>query len=109
MSERLIQIHWARTAADALAEIGSRTIKQKLYEKVEELLRHEPPEAIGKPLQDELRGYYRIPFGRYRILYRVSRSGTMTDVEVVLVGLRKQGNKRDIYEIAHRLRRQGKI
>src|SRR5204863_8151843 len=107
--ERQAIIQWAKTAGDALREIGSRTIRQKLYAKVEDLLRHEQPELIGKPLRDELQGYYRLTFGRYRIIYRVSRSVGATRVEVALVGIRKQGHKTDVYEIARRLRRHGNL
>ena len=108
MSERA-NIRWAQTAADALRRIGSQTVRQKLYAKVEDLLRHERPESIGKPLRDELQGYYRITYSRYRILYRVARAATVPIVEVALVGIRKEGDKRDIYQVAYRLRRQGRI
>src|SRR4051812_18895923 len=109
MSEQRANIHWANTAAEALRAIGSQTVRQKLYAKVEDLLRHEQPESIGKPMRDELQGYYRITFGRYRILYRVARSSTNVAVEVALVGIRKEGDKSDIYRVAQRLRRQGRI
>jgi mRNA interferase RelE/StbE len=66
------------------------------------------PTQLGKPLVDELQGIFRISFGRYRILYRVESNGQIT-VVVVMVGIRKQGDKIDVYELARRLKRHGKL
>jgi len=63
---------------------------------------------LGKPLVDELHGLFRISFGRYRILYTVESNGQITIV-VVIVGIQKQGDKIDVYEMARKLHRQGKL
>jgi mRNA interferase RelE/StbE len=82
---------------------------------VSELATTPEPESLGKPLHDELRGVYRIPFGRYRILYSVSRRRDAAIevvevyVRVVLVGIRKEGDKRDVYRLAQRLARRGEL
>jgi mRNA interferase RelE/StbE len=54
----------------------------------------------------ELAGYraVRAVGQRYRIIYRVER-GLIT-VLVVAVGRRKEGDRKDIYELARRLLRQ---
>ncbi len=59
------------------------------------------PQAQGKPLRRELKGHYRIKVrNRYRIVYRVAV--LEKQVVVVIIGIRKEGDKRDIYEIARK-------
>ena len=60
-------------------------------------------------MRDDFQGYYRIPFGRYRIIYRVIRRDLHVHVEVVFVGIRKEGDKRDVYAQLYRLRRRGQL
>jgi len=104
------KIVWAETASRALRRVGSATIRQKIFQKVDGLLNTSEPEVIGKPLRDELRGLYRITFGRYRILYKVKRS---TDgpsrIQIVTVQVAHVGLRRDVYIEAARLRRRGDI
>lgn len=113
MAESRVEIEWAQTAADALRRIGNRAIQRKIVDKVEDLRGVTQPEQIGKPLQDELRGLYRLPFGRYRILYRVIRTArgrdTLVRIQVAYVGIRKEGDKIDVYQLARKLRRRGLI
>ena len=102
------EVEWTNAAAESLREIGSRTIQQKIRDKVEALARSGDPELLGKPLVDEFQGLYRISFGRYRIVYRVIRDPRHANririvVRVILTGIRKQGDKRDIYERLKRL------
>lgn len=65
------------------------------------VLRSEP--HYGKPLRGPLERYRSIPSGRYRIIYRYESE---TDVVwVVAIGIRKAGNRDDIYARASRLLR----
>ena len=61
------------------------------------------PELKGKPLWSELQGFYSIRAvgQRYRIIYRLDE-GVIT-VLVVAVGIRKEGDKNDIYRLAQKL------
>ncbi len=113
MADAGVRIVWADEALKGLRDVGSRTVRQKIALKVDDLGRTDEPEQLGKPLQDELQGLYRITFGRYRIIYGVRRNsrGGLAEVivQVVLVGIRKEGHKSDVYQWAYRLRQQGKI
>jgi mRNA-degrading endonuclease RelE of RelBE toxin-antitoxin system len=91
-----------------LRKIGSATVRQKIVAKVSDLATADDPTQLGKPLVDELQGLYRLSFGRYRILYQIESNGQITIV-VVMVGIRKHGDKIDVYELATRLKRQGKL
>lgn len=90
--------------ADLLAIDDARTRRAVS----EGLLRlEEEPAKRGKPLRDDLRGYYRIKVagGRYRAVYSVAVKRAV--VTVVVIGIRKEGDKRDAYRIASkRLGRQ---
>lgn len=108
----IVEIQWTRTAVESLQAVGSRSLRRKIVEKVGALLGTDRPELIGKPLQDELAGLYRITHGRYRIVYEVQRrrNGPVTilriTVRILYVGLRREGGKTDVYvRIAKLLRR----
>jgi mRNA-degrading endonuclease RelE of RelBE toxin-antitoxin system len=106
---------WSEVAMQSLQEVGNRSLQHKIYAKVSDLAREAHPERVGKPLHEELQGLYRIPFGRYRILYGVrladakAKPPRAAEVQIVLVGIRKAGHKKDVYEIASKLRRRGLI
>lgn len=81
-------------------------------QKVEDLAASGEPERLGKPLVDQFQGLFRISFGRYRTVYRVirdERNPTLVRivVRVILAGIRKEGDKRDIYEKLKRLIARG--
>ena len=65
------------------------------------------PEKQGKPLSDELAGYrsIRAVGQRYRILYTIEDQ--KVTVIVVTLGIRKEGDKKDVYEQARKLARRG--
>ena len=88
-------------AFKALADISDRRIQQKIRERIDGLA-HDP-ELQGKPLGGELAPCrsLRAIGQRYRILYRVERNRIM--VLVLTVGLRKEGDKRDVYALAKKL------
>jgi len=46
---------------------------------------------MGKPLIEELAGYYSLCFRRYRVIYRIDERKKMVEVHYV-------GHRRDIYE-----------
>ncbi len=93
----------APTALKTLTDIPDRRIQEKIRERIDGLA-HEP-EQQGKPLTGELLGYrsLRAVGQRYRIIYRVERAHVL--VLVVAIGLRKAGDRRDVYELTKKLLR----
>jgi mRNA interferase RelE/StbE len=65
------------------------------------------PEKQGKCLGHELAGYrsIRAVGQRYRVIYRVEEERVL--VVVVTVGIRRVGDKKDVYEVAKKLARLG--
>jgi mRNA interferase RelE/StbE len=84
-----------------LERIGDRRIQSKILERIEQLATD--PEKRGKPLTEELKGYWslRAVGQRYRIIYRIERH--RIEVIVIAIGLRKEGDNKDAYEIALKL------
>lgn len=94
-----------KVALKQLQDIADKRVRNNLFERIEEL--SIDPEGQGKPLRDELSGLrcVRAIGQRYRIVYKVERDQVI--VLVVAVGIRKQGDRSDIYQIAARLMRSG--
>ena len=88
-----------------LLEIRDRRVQAKIRDRIEGLAFE--PEKQGKPMSGDLRGYrsLRAVGQRYRIVYRVERA--RVTVVIAGIGIRKDGDKGDIYALAHRLLRLG--
>jgi mRNA interferase RelE/StbE len=90
-------------AVAMLEEIRDRRVRGKLFERIRKLA--VDPDQQGKALVGDLAGYrsVRALGQRYRIIYRVD--GKIVEVLVVGVGLRKAGDRMDVYSrTAHRTR-----
>ena len=99
------RIELTPTALELLERIADRRVRQKIAAKIDALA-HDP-EKQGKPLTGELSGSrsVRTVGQRYRIVYRVDRGRVV--VLVIAVGLRREGDRSDIYALAHKLIRLG--
>lgn len=88
-----------------LGAIKDRRIQGQIVRRIEGLATD--PAQQGKPMIAELAGHLTIRAvgQRYRIIYRLERETII--VVVVALGLRKDGDKRDVYAVAQRLLRQG--
>ena len=94
-------------ALQALEAIPDRRIREQIAKRIQDLT-HDP-EQQGKPLRGELIGYrsLRAVGQRYRIIYRVERAKVL--VVILALGLRKEGDRRDVYRLAQKLIRLGLI
>ena len=88
-----------------LQAIGSRDIRDAISKRIDGLTTD--PEKQGKPMSGSLRGFrsVRVYHERYRVLYRVDRTEVV--VMVVALGIRKEGDRQDIYALAQKLLRSG--
>ena len=88
-------------ALEMLAEIKDIRQRQALSDRIDKLKLD--PEKQGKALIDKLKGYLsvRAVGQRYRIIYKVERD--LVIVLVVGVGLRREGDKKDIYSIIEQM------
>ncbi|MDQ6659361.1 MAG: type II toxin-antitoxin system RelE/ParE family toxin [Chloroflexota bacterium] len=92
-------------ARKQLAVIKDRRIQAGLISSLKRL--EYEPDVQGKPMKDELIGFrsLRAVGQRYRIIYKIQ--GQQVKVSVVAIGIRKEGDKKDIYAIARKLARLG--
>jgi mRNA interferase RelE/StbE len=92
-------------AREMLAGILDSRVLEKIRSRIDGLSLE--PEKQGKPMSGDLMGYrsLRAVGQRYRILYRVDRREIQ--VCVTVIGIRKEGDRQDIYAVAARLVRLG--
>ena len=95
------QILLTPTALKLLSDISDRRIREKIGTVIDRLT--EDPEKQGKALLGELAGFrsIRAVGQRYRIIYQIR--GNDIVVVIVAVGLRRDGAKDDIYNLAKKL------
>jgi mRNA interferase RelE/StbE len=94
-----------RNAELQLVAIKDRRVQDGLRSSLKRL--EYEPELQGKPLIDELASYrsVRAVGQRYRIIYSVD--GERVTVLVVTLGIRRDGDKKDVYQLAKKLIRLG--
>ncbi len=95
------------TAQNMLTGISDRRIQEKIAERIDGL--KNDPEKQGKALVAELSGLrsLRAAGQRYRIIYKIEKGEVI--VLVVAIGIRKEGSKMDIYQLAQKLVRLGLV
>ena len=95
--KRHYQIVITERAASQIKAIKDKRVRKAITERIRQL--NTDPEKCGKPLTGNLEHHYRIKvLRRWRVVYRVAKIGKT--VVVVLVGIRKAGDKKDVYESA---------
>jgi mRNA interferase RelE/StbE len=88
-------------ATEMIEKIRDQRVRDIIYNRIEAL--GEAPEKQGKPLIHDLSGYrsVRAVGQRYRIVYSVERK--QVTVVVLGVGIRREGDKHDIYQLMRKL------
>ena len=94
-----------------LAGISDARIRVKIASAID-ALEHDPQQQ-GKPLTDDLTGLWskRAAGQRYRIIYGIDKEHDPPPplVIVLVVGIRKDGDKKDVYRIASRMKSRGEL
>lgn len=100
----MYSVKLTRLAAEKLRQIEVKA-RTQIVNKIEDL--KEAPLLPGKPLKGSLSDYRSIRAAeqRYRIIYTVEAARIV--VIVVAVGIRKSGDKKDIYELMKKYVRIG--
>ena len=92
------------TCLDLIGKISDKKIQQRILVRIEKL--YDEPDKQGKSLVKDLTGFFSIHVSkRYRVIYRIDEK-TVT-IYVLAVGIRKEGDKKDIYAIAKKLLNAG--
>ncbi len=100
------QIRFTTSAHEMFDALGDKRTKRIIRDRIAELA--DEPEKRGQWLAGPLKGYRSIRVaGRYRVIYRIEEE--VVTVVIIAVGLRKGGDKTDIYAWAQRLVRMNLI
>jgi len=109
VSTRRATIQWTETAKRCLERLPLK-VRKGLLEKADRLLECDDPREASKALVGPLSGYYRIVYSRYRAIYSVDEDrlpdgDVLVHIKIrfVAAGIRKEGDKKDIYKFAMRL------
>ena len=92
----MYKIKLTKISADQIKAI-EKTARNQILNKIESL--RENPELFGKQLRGPLKEYrsVRAAGQRYRIIYKIFKEEII--IIVLAVGIRKEGDKKDIYEL----------
>ena len=101
------QINVTQTALEALEAVTDRRTRGAIVRRIDTLA--DEPEKQGKKLRGWLAGFVSIRAAgqRYRVVYRVNDREKR--VLVYMVGIRREGSRRDVYALAERLVQRGLI
>jgi mRNA interferase RelE/StbE len=88
------------TCLTLIEKIPDMKIRRAILNRIEGL--SDEPDKQGKMLVKDLSGFRSIhAAGRYRIIYKIDKRTVL--IYILAVGIRKQGDKKDIYDIAKKL------
>ena len=92
-------------AEKTLLGIKDTRIREQIRKRIRVLANY--PDQQGKALGDDLFDFrsVRAVKERYRIIYKIEKEKII--VLIVLVGIRKEGDKKDVYAVAKKLARLG--
>lgn len=88
-------------ALEMLKGMKDRRIARQIVQRIGRL--GDDPEKQGKPLLGELGGYrsVRAAGQRYRVIYRIQDTSVI--VVIIAIGIRKEGDKKDIYKLVRKM------
>ena len=92
------------TCLALIEKIPDKKIRRAILNRIEKL--SDEPDTQGKMLVKDLAGFRSIrTAGRYRIIYKMDKQTVV--IYKLAAGIRKQGDKKDIYKIAKKLLNAG--
>jgi mRNA interferase RelE/StbE len=101
------QIEITPTSLEALGAIANRRTRSVIVKRIDALA--EELQRKGKPLRGWLVGFYsaRAAGQRYRVVYKIDDARKR--VLVYMVGMRREGSRRDVYALAEHLVQRGLV
>ena len=92
------------TCLALIEKIPDKKIQRTILNRIEGL--SDEPDKQGKMLVKELSGFRSVhAAGRYRVIYKVDKQTVI--IYILAAGIRKQGDKNDIYKITRKLLKAG--
>lgn len=94
-------------APSLAVQLGELGILDQAKEKIREAM--VDPEQAGKQLTGPFFPYRRLKFSRYRIVYRVERDADPPEARFLYAGIRKEGDKKDVYALLAKVMSRGEL
>ena len=92
------------TCLALIEKIPDKKIQRTILNRIEGL--SDEPDKQGKMLVKELSGFRSVHAAkRYRVIYKVDKQTVI--IYILAAGIRKQGDKKDIYKITRKLLKAG--
>ncbi len=92
------------TCISLINKLSDKKIQRTILDRIGQL--SEEPDKQGKNLVQDLSGFHSVhAAGRYRIIYKIDKKTVI--VYVLAAGIRKEGDKKDVYKIAKKLLNAG--
>jgi mRNA interferase RelE/StbE len=92
------------TCLALIEKIPDEKTRRTIINRIEGL--SDEPDRQGKMLVKDLSGFRSIhAAGRYRVIYKIVQQKVI--IHILAVGIRKQGDKKDIYKITKKLLKAG--
>jgi mRNA interferase RelE/StbE len=92
------------TCLTLIDKIPDKKIQHSILNRIKKL--SDEPDKQGKKLVKDLSGFRSVhAAGRYRIIYKIDKKTVI--IYVLAAGIRKEGDKKDIYKIAKKLLNAG--
>ena len=92
------------TCLTLIDKIPDKKIQHSILNRIKKL--SDEPDKQGKKLVKDLSGFRSVhAAGRYRIIYKINKKTVI--IYVLAAGIRKEGDKKDIYKIAKKLLNAG--
>ncbi len=92
------------TCLTLIDKIPDKKIQHSILNRIKKL--SDEPDKQGKKLVKDLSGFRSVhAAGRYRIIYKIEKKTVI--IYVLAAGIRKEGDKKDIYKIAKKLLNAG--
>ena len=100
----IYELEITETCLPLIEKIPDKRIQSVILDRIETL--KTDPQKQGKVLFRNLSGFRSLHVaGRYRVIYKIDEN--LQAIWVVAAGIRKEGDQKDIYEIARKLLRLG--
>jgi mRNA interferase RelE/StbE len=88
------------TCLRLIEKSSDKKIQRSILDRIQKL--SDEPEKQGKKLVKDLAGFRSVhAAGRFRIIYKIEKRTVI--IYVLAAGIRKEGDKKDIYKIAKKL------
>jgi len=98
------RILFTETCISLIKKLSDKKIQRTILDRIDQL--SEEPDKQGKYLVQDLSGFRSVhAAGRYRIIYKIDKKTVI--VYVLAAGIRKEGDKKDIYKVAKKLLNAG--